>query len=138
MTLSINERQLLVTQTQVRINHWIELLLKENLSVKSSKGERDNFRSKDNAILNPPGQIGNKEKLSLTDLIIPLVPKDKLRAFQLTGLKTIEDLLRFSPKWAINRNSFTPISQCINREEPYFILGRINGISEVVGENWKL
>jgi ATP-dependent DNA helicase RecG len=64
-------------------------------------------------------------------LIIKLVPPDKLRAFQLTKLKTADDLLKYAPKWAVHKSLLTPISQCANREEPYFILGRINGISEV-------
>jgi ATP-dependent DNA helicase RecG len=108
MTLSPQERRQLVVSAQKSIKEWVGRLPKE---VSLSK---------------PPS-----EKLSLSDSVLPFVPKEKQRAFHLTGLKTVDDLLHFSPKWAVQGSSFTPIAQCINREEPYFILARINGISEM-------
>jgi len=107
MTLSPVERRDLVKKTQEQIKTLVaDLPLK-------------------------PKPVSPKSKSQLSDLIIQLVPPDKLRAFQLTKLKTADDLLKYAPKWAVHKSLLTPISQCSNREEPYFILGRINGISEV-------
>lgn len=108
MTLSSQERRQLVVEAQKRIKEWVDKLPRESLFPKLSS-----------------------EKGSLSDSVLQLIPKEKQRAFQLTGLKTLDDLLHYSPKWAVQGSSFTPIAQCINREEPYFILARINGISEV-------
>lgn len=107
MTLSPAERRDLVKKTQEQIK-----TLTAELPLK-------------------PKPVSPKNNAQLSDLIIKLVPPDKLRAFQLTKLKTADDLLKYSPKWAVHKSLLTPISQCANREEPYFILGRINGISEV-------
>jgi ATP-dependent DNA helicase RecG len=107
MTLSSEERRDLVKKTQDQIK-----VLTAELPLKSKP-------------------ISPKNNAQLSDLIIKLVPPDKLRAFQLTKLKTADDLLKYAPKWAVHKSLLTPISQCANREEPYFILGRINGISEV-------
>src|SRR5262249_4426506 len=68
---------------------------------------------------------------ALTDTIYSLIPADKGRAFSLTKLKTAEDVLKYTPKWAVHKSSITPIAQCTNREEGYFILARINGISQM-------
>lgn len=108
MTYSPQERHQLVAQAQKEIKKWVGRLPQEAMPAKSLP-----------------------EKRILSDSILPLVPKEKQRAFHLTGLKTVEDLLHFSPKWAVQGGSFTPIAQCVNRDEPYFILARINGISEM-------
>lgn len=108
MTYSADERRELVAKTCEKLEDWAGRIPKAPVSVK------------------PPS-----ERLSLLDPILPFVPKDKLRAFHLTGLKTVDDLLHYAPKWAVHRNSFTPIAQCDNREEPYFMLARINGISQM-------
>ena len=70
-------------------------------------------------------------KLSLSDPVIGFIPRDKQKAFHLTKLKTVDDLLHYTPKWALHQSFFTPIAQCANREEPYFIKARINGISQM-------
>ena len=107
MTLAPVERRDLVKKTQEQIKTLVaELPLK-------------------------PKPVSPKSQSQLSDLIIKLVPPDKLRAFQLTKLKTADDLLKYAPKWAVHKSLLTPIAQCANREEPYFILGRINGVSEV-------
>ncbi len=108
MTYSPQERRQLVAETQKSIKDWVGKLPKEPLS----------------------GKLAS-EKRNLSDSILPLVPKEKQRAFHLTGLKTVDDLLHYSPKWAVQGGSFTPIAQCVTREEPYFILARINGLSEM-------
>ena len=108
MTYSVEERRTLVAKTQAQIDEWLQQIPKEPTTTKRLS-----------------------EKLSLLDPILPYVPKDKVRAFHLTGLKTVDDLLHYSPKWAVHRSSFTPIAQCDNREEPYYILARINGISQM-------
>ncbi|HVZ81795.1 MAG TPA: ATP-dependent DNA helicase RecG [bacterium] len=107
MTLQKEEREALIGESLAGIERWIGRVPKEaTLTAKSENGS------------------------NLDDPLLPLVPKDKHRAFQLTGLKTVRDLLLYSPKWAVNGASLTPIAQCSNREEPYFILARINSISE--------
>ncbi len=68
---------------------------------------------------------------ALDQSLASFVPGEKSRAFQRTGLKTVRDLLSYTPKWVLHRSVFTPIAQCVRREEPYFILARINGISQV-------
>jgi ATP-dependent DNA helicase RecG len=108
MTYSPQERRQLVADTQKSIQEWVVRLPKEPIISKPLS-----------------------EKRSLSDSVLSFVPKEKQRALHLTGLKTVDDLLHFSPKWAVQGSSFTPISQCLNREEPYFILARINGISEM-------
>jgi ATP-dependent DNA helicase RecG len=108
MTCTPQERKKLVTTTQTRLKDWIGRFPEEPAPSKTPS---------------PKG--------SLSDPVVPFVSKDKLRAFHLTGLKTVDDLFHYSPKWAVSRSSFTPIAQCVNREEPYFILARINGTSEV-------
>lgn len=108
MAYSIDERRELIHKTQRQIEDWIKRIPKKQ-AVKEMASE----------------------KRSLQDSLLSFIPKDKVRAFHLTGLKTIEDLLRYSPKWAVQGSSFTPIAQCDNREEPYFILARINGISQM-------
>ncbi|GEM_PF-6826590 len=110
MTYSPDERRELVEKTQKQITDWIKKIPAPAL---------------------PPTKRTSAEKQSLLDLVLPFVSKDKVRAFHLTGLKTVEDLLHYPPKWAVNRSSFTPIAQCENRDEPYFILARINGVSQV-------
>ncbi len=107
MTLTPAERRDLVKKTQEQIKTLVA-----DLPLKSKPVSRKNLSQ-------------------LSDLIVKLVPPDKLRAFQLTKLKTADDLLKYAPKWAVHKSLLTLISQCANREEPYFILGRINGISEV-------
>ncbi len=108
MTYTPQERKKLITESIEKIQKWIQTLPK-TIPVKAPA-------------------IG---KLSLMDSVLPLVPAEKLRAFHLTKLKTIDNLLHYSPKWSVHLSSFTPISQCVNREEPYFILARINGISQM-------
>ena len=105
MTLSAGDREGLVTSTRNDLRTWIGKL--PTVMPEAAASPMD---------LNGPA--------------IPFIPKDKLRAFQLTGLKTVDDLLRYAPKWALHRSLFTPIAQCANREEAYFILARINGISQ--------
>jgi ATP-dependent DNA helicase RecG len=107
MTLDSAERKALVGKSLAGIEGWVDRVPKEAAVVARSES-----------------------RSNLGDPLLPLVPKDKHRAFQLTGLKTVGDLLLYSPKWAVTGSSFTPIAQCSNREEPYFILARINGISE--------
>lgn len=106
MTLSAGDRAQLVAQARAGFREWIERLPSHT-----------------------PSQASGK--LSLSDPLLPLVPKEKIRAFHLTGLKTVNDLLRYSPKWAVHSSSLTPIARCADREEPYFILARINGISQM-------
>ncbi len=108
MTLTPAERKKLVRTSQERLTEWAGRLPKEEAVSKVSAAARD-----------------------LSDPVLPFVPKDKHRAFHLTGLKTVDDLLRYSPKWALDKTVFTPIAQCANRDEPYFIKARINGISEM-------
>ncbi len=108
MTLSLEERRELVSQTLRRLEEWMGRLPQQTVSTKSVAGTT-----------------------SLLDPVLPFVPKEKLRAFQLTGLKTVDDALHYSPKWAVHQSSFTPIAQCDNREDPYFILARINGVSQM-------
>jgi ATP-dependent DNA helicase RecG len=107
MTLNVKERESLVEKSLTGIEGWVKKV---------------------------PREIGSVPKVesrsNLGDPLLPLVPKDKQRAFQLTGLKTVGDLILYSPKWAVTGASFTPIAQCSDREEPYYILARINGISE--------
>lgn len=105
MTFGAEERKQLVEETKAELQEWIKNLPKE--MEKASPG-----------------------KLKLTDSVLPFVSKDKLRAFQLTKLKTVDDLLHYSPKWAVHQSLFTPVAQCANREEPYFIKTKINGISQ--------
>ncbi len=108
MTYSLDERRDLITQTIQRLEEWIGHLPQERVSAKPAA-----------------------DKLNLLDSALPFVPTEKLRAFHLTGLKTVDDVLHYSPKWAIHRGSLTPIAQCDNREDPYFILARINGVSQM-------
>lgn len=108
MTYSLEERRELVVKTRERLEEWMRRLPKETAPVNVSSG-----------------------KLSLLDPVLPFIPKEKLRAFHLTGIKTVDDLLHYSPKWVVHGRSFTPIARCENREEPYFILARINGISQM-------
>src|SRR6185369_9842433 len=75
-----------------------------------------------------PAESASKPLL-LDSPLAPLVPPDKRRAFQLTGLKTVEDLLYFAPKWALHRSNITPIGKC-EGEGPFFIKARVNGISQ--------
>ncbi len=79
--------------------------------------------------------VVSTQKLSLTDTVYPFISRDKTRAFQLTRLKTVEDLLYYGPKWALHANHFKPIAQCANLEEPAFILARINGVAHA--GQWK-
>ncbi len=103
MTLESNGRKELVTRAGLELSRWSKR----------------------------PTQSLSKGKLSLSDPLTGFIPKDKRRAFHLTSLKTVDDLLRYSPKWALHQSLFTPIAQCANREEPYFIKARINGISQM-------
>ncbi len=106
MTLTPAERKAFVRQAREQIGEWaIQLPAK--------------------------AVIKSVPKGSLSDNIFSLIPVDKSRAFHLTKLKTAEDILKYAPKWAVHKSSITPISQCTNREEGYFILARINGISQV-------
>ena len=105
MTFEREERKQLVAETQAELREWIKNLPREVEKVS-------------------PGNLKS------TDPVLSFVPKDKLRAFQLTGIKTVDDLLHYSPKWAVHQSLFTPIAQCANREEPYFIKARVNGISQ--------
>ena len=105
MTLSADDRKQLVSETKAGLEGWIRNLPREVSAATSGK-------------------------LSLSDPILPFVSKDKQRAFHLTKLKTVDDLLHYSPKWSVHQSLFTPLSQCANREEPYFIKTRINGISQ--------
>lgn len=68
--------------------------------------------------------------LKLSDEVRSLIPKEKLKAFERTGIKTVDDLFHYSPKWALHQSRFTPIAQCVNGEEAAFIKARINGISQ--------
>ncbi len=108
MTYSLEERREVVTKTYNLIENWIQ-----RLPMEQHLGR------------------GPSEKFTLLDPVLPFVPKEKIRAFHLTGLKTVDDLLHYSPKWAVHGGSFTPIARCDDREEPYFILAHINGISEM-------
>lgn len=107
MTLDAKERESLVEKSIAQIEIWVQKIPRETRAVPKVES-----------------------RSNLGDPLLPLVSKDKQRAFQLTGLKTVGDLLLYSPKWAVTGASFTPIAQCSNREEPYYILARINGISE--------
>jgi len=111
MTYSLEERRQLVGNSLRRIEEWIEKIPMESVALRAKES--------------------SSEKPNLQDPVLPFVPKEKVRAFHLTGLKTVDDLLHYSPKWAVNQDSITPINQCANREEPYFILARINGISQM-------
>ena len=64
-------------------------------------------------------------EVSLQDLI----PAPKLRAFRLLGLKNLEDLFYYTPKWAVDLSRLVPISQG-NGEDPGFYLAQINGVSQ--------
>ncbi len=110
MTLSKEEREKLVLSACDRIKAW-----------------------QDQPIPVPPPV--STHRLSLSDSVLPFIPKDKTRAFQLTRLKTVEDLLYYGPKWALHASHFKPIAQCANLEEPAFILARINGVSST--SQWK-
>jgi hypothetical protein len=105
MTCTVEERKHLVETSREQLRKWIKDL--PEVAGKISGG-----------------------KLSLSDILTPFIPKEKLRALHLTSLKTVEDLLHYSPKWAVHQSLFTPLAQCANREEPYFIKARINGISQ--------
>jgi len=108
MTLDTGERQGLVVKAGVELKAWAEKLTQRP----------------DPVLRTAPG------RLSLSDPILPLVPKEKAKAFHLTKLKTVDDLLHYAPKWALDKSLLTPIGRCEGREEPTFLLGRINGISQ--------
>ena len=117
MTLSPDERKKLIKKSIDELQRWSKNLL-ENETPNLSPQRREDAKLS----IGKPKMIS---KISLSDSVLPLVPSDKLRAFQLTKMKTAEDLLHYSPKWAVHQSSFTPIAQCVNREEPYFILAKI-------------
>jgi ATP-dependent DNA helicase RecG len=107
MALTPRERKILIAETLAELEKWAAQLP----AVKASASQ-------------PAG-------LKPDDLLMPFVPAEKTRAFQLTKLKTIRDLLTYTPKWILNRSVFTPIAQCVSREELYFIKAKINQISQM-------
>ncbi len=58
-----------------------------------------------------------------------LIPASKQRAFRLLGLKTMEDLFYFTPKWAVDHTLLVPLAKG-TAEEAAFFLAQINGISQ--------
>ncbi len=106
MTLSIEERERLVLETLERLEAWTPAPVLPSAPA-------------------VPAPVVTDQSLG------PWIPAEKVRAFQRTGLKTLRDLLFTTPKWVLHRSIFTPLNQCVQREEPYFILARVNGISQV-------
>ncbi len=64
-----------------------------------------------------------------SDFIVEdLIPTPKLRAFKLLGLKTLEDLFYYTPKWAVDLSRLVPLAQG-KVEDAGFFLAQINGVS---------
>ncbi len=105
MTLRNEERRLLVSRAIVDLRDWADKA--EGLDQTAAR----------------PSSV-------LEDEILPLVPKDKVRAFQLTKLKRVEELLYFSPKWAVHQSLLSTIAQAEKKEETPFLKARINGVSQ--------
>lgn len=57
------------------------------------------------------------------------VPRAKQMAFRRLGLKTLEDVLRFTPKWVVDTTRLSPLQRIPPSDEPPFLLARINGVS---------
>jgi ATP-dependent DNA helicase RecG len=58
-----------------------------------------------------------------------LIPPGKMRAFRLLGLKNLEDLFYYTPKWVVDLSRLTPIAQG-SGEDPGFFLAQVNGVSQ--------
>ena len=104
MTLSVPQRRELVKKTQENIRQWVKDL---PLPVKPNK---------------------DKNPSRLSDLIVKYVPPDKLRAFQLTRLKTADDLLKYAPEMGGSQvaiDAHLPMRSIA--KSLTFILGSING-----------
>jgi ATP-dependent DNA helicase RecG len=125
MALSALERKELVAATLKRLEGWPAL---------SQADSKTSAKPPSAASAGPvlkPAATRPVTALAPDVALASFVPSEKVRAFQRMGLKTVRDLLSYTPKWVLHRSVFTPIAQCVRREEPYFILARINGISQV-------
>jgi ATP-dependent DNA helicase RecG len=75
---------------------------------------------------------GATQHPSLSDLQTPaleFVPRPKQAAFKRFGLKTVEDILRYTPKWVVDTSRISLLQRLQPSEEPPFLLARINGVS---------
>jgi ATP-dependent DNA helicase RecG len=61
--------------------------------------------------------------------VLDLVPFDKRLAFKRLGINTLDDLLRYTPKWVVDRSRISAMGNIAPSEEPPFLLARINGVS---------
>jgi ATP-dependent DNA helicase RecG len=68
------------------------------------------------------------KRLNLFDPAFPKVPKIKQNAFARLGLNSVEDCLRFIPKWVLNRSVITPIVNASKELKPSFMLLQVNSI----------
>lgn len=73
---------------------------------------------------------GGKAGGLLEEPLEPRVPAAKRRAFRLTGLTTVRDLLFFPPKWVVDASRLTPLARAAKAPGKVFLLARLQGVSE--------
>ncbi len=81
------------------------------------------------AIPPPPPATATARFADLRAAALDLVPRAKHAAFKRLGLSTVEDLLRYTPKWVVDPTRVSPLQRISPGEELPFLLARINGVS---------
>ncbi len=60
---------------------------------------------------------------------LDFVPRSKQAAFRRLGISTLDELLRYTPKWVVDKTLISPLAQIPVGTDPPFLLARINGVS---------